>query len=198
MTGRHRGTVRRAAAVIAALGIAVSLTGCGSNDSDGSSKAPAAAGPQTMVRVAATDREPAPDLRGESLTGKPLSLAEHRGKVVVLNVWGSWCAPCRAEAPNLQKVYEDTREQGVAFLGINTRDATQTNALAFEETYGVTYPSFWDRPGKLLLKFRGTISPSAIPSTLVIDRQGRIAASAMKALSERELRSMLDPVLKEG
>ncbi|MFD3955400.1 MULTISPECIES: TlpA disulfide reductase family protein [Streptomyces] len=116
------------------------------------------------------------------------------GQGGVLNVWGSWCAPCRAEAPNLQKVYEDTREQGVAFLGINTRDATQSNALAFEGTY----PSFWDRAGKLLLKFRGTISPSAIPSTLVIDRQGRIAASVMKALSERELRSMVDPVLKEG
>ncbi|AWZ05814.1 MULTISPECIES: TlpA disulfide reductase family protein [unclassified Streptomyces] len=192
--GRLR-AARRAAAVAAVLAVAVSAAGCAPGNTPASSSAPAAAG---LAPVPAADRKKAPDLEGESLTGERLQLADHRGKVVVLNVRGPWCAPCRAEAPNLQKVYEDTREQGVVFLGINTRDAGQDNALAFEETYGMTYPSLWDPDGKQLLKFKGTISPSSIPSTLVIDREGRIATSAMKALSEQELRSMLEPVLKEG
>ncbi|MFH8257594.1 TlpA family protein disulfide reductase [Streptomyces roseolus] len=152
---------------------------------------------QQLLQIPAEQRTPAPSLTGRSLTGEPLALADHRGKIVVLNVWGSWCAPCRAEAPHLQKVYQDTRDQGVVFLGINTRDSTQGNALAFEETFNITYPSLWDPDGRQLLKFKGTVSPSSIPSTIVIDRQGRIAARALKALDEAQLRTMIDPLLKE-
>ncbi|GHC28497.1 hypothetical protein GCM10010308_52200 [Streptomyces vinaceusdrappus] len=176
---------------LAVLGAA----GCSTGDTNTRSDA---AAPRQLLTIAAADRRPAPGIRGETLTGEPVALADYHGKIVLLNVWGSWCAPCRAEAPALQKVHQDTRDQGVVFLGINTRDASQRNALAFEKDYGITYPSLWDPDGRQLLKFKGTVSPSAIPSTIVIDREGRIAARALKALTETELRELLAPVLKEG
>ncbi|MFF0110169.1 TlpA family protein disulfide reductase [Streptomyces hirsutus] len=175
---------------------ALAAAGCSQGRAQDNSSGSAA--PRQLLTIAAADRKPAPDVRGETLTGEQLALADYRGKIVVLNVWGSWCNPCRAEAPHLQKVHQDTEDQGVVFLGINTRDSTQTNARNFEKDYGITYPSLWDPDGRQLLKFKGTVSPSAIPSTIVIDREGRIAARALKALSEAELRELLAPVLKEG
>ncbi|WP_033313784.1 TlpA disulfide reductase family protein [Streptomyces iakyrus] len=187
---------RRAAALSLVLA-ALAAAGC-TTQSDDAPPSTAKAADRQLLQIPAADRQAAPDVRGETLTGEQTALADYRGKIVVINVWGSWCAPCRAEAPHLKKVFEDTRGQGVAFLGINTRDATKTNALNFEKEFGITYPSLWDPAGRQLLKFKGTISPSAIPSTVVIDREGRIAARALKALSETELRKMIDPVLKEG
>ncbi len=144
------------------------------------------------------ERHDAPELSGKTVDGGQLDVDDYRGKVVVLNVWGSWCGPCRAEAKNFEKVYQDTRDQGVQFVGINTRDTSTTAALRFEKEQGVTYPSLYDPSGKLMLRFeKGTLNPQAIPSTLVIDRDGKIAARALQALSEEKLRKMLDPVLAE-
>ncbi|MFF0541044.1 TlpA family protein disulfide reductase [Streptomyces coelicoflavus] len=189
--------IRRRAAVLTLTLAALAAAGC-TTQSDSVPSSTGKAADRQLLQIPAADRQAAPDVRGETLTGEQAALADYRGKIVVINVWGSWCAPCRAEAPYLKKVYEDTREQGVVFLGINTRDATKTNALNFEKEFGITYPSLWDPAGRQLLKFKGTISPSAIPSTVVIDRQGHIAARALKALSETELRKMIDPLLKEG
>lgn len=189
--------IPRRAAVLALALAALTAAGCTTQGNDAPSSAGKAVDRQ-LLQIPPADRQAAPDVRGETLTGEQAALADYRGKIVVINVWGSWCAPCRAEAPYLKKVYEDTREQGVVFLGINTRDATKTNALNFEKEFGITYPSLWDPAGRQLLKFKGTISPSAIPSTVVIDRQGRIAARALKALTEPELRKMIDPLLKES
>ncbi|MFD6033677.1 TlpA family protein disulfide reductase [Streptomyces griseoincarnatus] len=144
------------------------------------------------------DRTAAPENRGETLTGKPISLADHRGKALVTNVRGSWCAPCPAEAPHLRKVSEDLRDRDAAFLKINARDATKEAAHRFEDTYGITHPSLWDRNGRQLPKVKDTPPPSATPTTLVIDRPGRVAARSLQGLSGAELRSLTDPVLKEG
>ncbi|MDT0392189.1 TlpA family protein disulfide reductase [Streptomyces dubilierae] len=144
------------------------------------------------------ERADAPDLSGKTVDGKQLDVGDYKGKVVVVNVWGSWCPPCRAEAPGFQKVSEDLKDQGVQFVGINTRDTSTGPALAFEKTYGVTYPSLYDPTGKLMLRFeRGTLNPQAIPSTLVFDRDGKIAARSLQALSEEKLRKMIAPVLAE-
>ncbi|OQD52837.1 redoxin domain-containing protein [Streptomyces phaeoluteigriseus] len=144
------------------------------------------------------ERTAAPDLSGKTIDGKQLDVASYKGKIVVLNVWGSWCAPCRAEAPNFQKVSTDLKARGVQFVGINTRDTSTSNARAFEEEQGVTYPSLYDPTGRLMLRFeKGTLNPQAIPSTLVLDRDGRIAARSLAALSEEKLRAMIDPVLAE-
>ncbi|CAL9534382.1 MULTISPECIES: TlpA family protein disulfide reductase [Streptomyces] len=144
------------------------------------------------------ERADAPDLSGKTVDGKQLDVDDYKGKVVVVNVWGSWCPPCRAEAPGFQKVSQDLKDQGVQFVGINTRDTSTGPALAFEKAYGVTYPSLYDPTGKLMLRFeRGTLNPQAIPSTLVFDREGKIAARSLQALSEEKLRKMIAPVLAE-
>ena len=144
------------------------------------------------------ERAAAPDLSGKTIDGNALDVASFKGKVVVLNLWGSWCAPCRAEAPNLEKVYQDLKAKDVQFVGINTRDAQVANARAFEKQYGVSFPSLYDPTGKLMLRFKkGTLNPQAIPSTLVLDRRGKIAARSLAALSEDKLRAMIDPVLAE-
>ena len=144
------------------------------------------------------ERAQAPDLSGKTVDGKQLDVADYKGKIVVLNVWGSWCAPCRAEAPNLEKVYQDLKAKGVQFVGINTRDTSTLNAVAFEKSYDVTFPSLYDPTGKLMLRFKkGTLNPQAVPSTLVLDREGKIAARSLAALSEDKLRQMIAPVLAE-
>jgi len=144
------------------------------------------------------ERATAPDLSGKTVNGGQLDVASYKGKVVVLNVWGSWCAPCRAEAPNFEKVYQDLKAKGVQFVGINTRDTSTQNAVAFEKQQGITYQSLYDPTGKLMLRFkRGTLNPQAVPSTLVLDREGRIAARSLAALSEDKLRKMIAPVLAE-
>ncbi|MGW3119326.1 TlpA family protein disulfide reductase [Streptomyces sp. NPDC001107] len=144
------------------------------------------------------ERAAAPDLSGETVNGGQLDVASYKGKVVVLNVWGSWCAPCRAEAPNFEKVYQDLKSKGVQFVGINTRDTSTQNAVSFEKQQGITYQSLYDPTGKLMLRFqRGTLNPQAVPSTLVLDREGRIAARSLAALGEDKLRAMIAPVLAE-
>ncbi|GAA3298461.1 hypothetical protein GCM10020295_34030 [Streptomyces cinereospinus] len=156
------------------------------------------AGSDGIDTVEKGERTAAPDLSGKSLDGGQLDVADYKGQVVVLNVWGSWCGPCRAEAKNLETVYRDTKDQGVQFVGINTRDTSNGPALAFEKEFGVTYPSLYDPTGRLMLRFaKGTLNPQAIPSTLVIDRDGRIAARTLQPLSEEKVREMLDPVLAE-
>ncbi|RKN53334.1 TlpA family protein disulfide reductase, partial [Streptomyces klenkii] len=104
-----------------------------------------------ITQVAAADRETAPDLTGETVDGEPLSLSDYRGQVVVLNIWGSWCPPCIAEADNFVRVANDTADQGVQFVGINTRDRSRENAVAFEDNHDVPYPSLYDPDGRLLL-----------------------------------------------
>ncbi|MGW6903738.1 TlpA family protein disulfide reductase [Streptomyces sp. NPDC054940] len=192
---------RSRSALLAVTGAAVAaltLSACGSGTSGGGGGANFVPGSNGIDTVAQGKRAAAPDLSGETIDGKQLSTADYKGKILVINVWGSWCPPCRAEAKNFQTVYQDLKGQGVEFVGINTRDTSTTPAQAFEKEFGVTYPSLYDPTGKQMLRFKkGTLNPQAIPSTLVIDRKGGIAARALTPLSEETLRSMLKPVLAE-
>ncbi|MFC9608453.1 TlpA family protein disulfide reductase [Streptomyces niveus] len=149
--------------------------------------------------VAKGERKAINKIAGETLEGEQLDVADLKGKIVVLNVWGSWCAPCRAEASHLVKVANDTEAQGVAFVGINTRDTNKGPAIAFEKNYEVTYPSLYDPAGKLLVNGfpKGSLNPQAIPSTIVLDRDGKIAARALTALDDKKLREMIDPLIAE-
>jgi peroxiredoxin len=188
--------------VLAPVGAAVAalvLSACGSGGtSGGSGNTNFITGKDGIATVKKGERADAPDLSGTTIDGKHLDVADYKGKVVVVNVWGSWCPPCRAEAANFVKVAKDTASKGVQFVGINTRDTSTEPARAFEKQYGVTYPSLYDPTGKLMLRFkRGTLNPQAIPSTLIIDREGKIAARTLQALTEDKLREMLDPVVAE-
>jgi peroxiredoxin len=190
---------RRAALLTAAALLA--LSGCGGmsagGKSSGDGKGYVDSDNSGIVRAKTGDRTAAPKVSGQTLEGKDISLADFKGKVVVLNVWGSWCPPCRAEAADFQQAHTEPAAKGVQFLGINTRDATQDNALAFTNSKGITYPSLWDPDAREILKFTGNLNPNAIPSTLIIDREGRIAARVLRAVTIEELRSMIDPVLNE-
>ncbi|MBO0827557.1 MAG: TlpA family protein disulfide reductase [Streptosporangiales bacterium] len=125
--------------------------------------------------VPLSDRRAAPVLSGTSLTGTRVSTSAYRGKVVVVNFWASWCAPCRSEAPYLQAVQTKTKTEGVQFVGVNFKD-NKSNAQVFAQEFHVDYPSIYDEPGETALAFRGDLPPQAVPSTIVVDRQGRVAA----------------------
>ncbi|MGP4024521.1 TlpA family protein disulfide reductase [Actinomadura sp. 3N407] len=132
---------------------------------------------------------------GELLDGKPFKLADLKGKVVVVNFWASWCAPCRGEAPSLQHVYTENKDKGVEFLGVNFKDS-KANAEAFERKFKITYPSLFDADGQVTLAFR-EVPPSAIPSTLVLDRQGRVAARIIGATTYSKLNPLVAKVAAE-
>jgi thiol-disulfide isomerase/thioredoxin len=188
------------ASLVAVAAAASALAGCSSGDGTGTSSGDTkfVEGTGKITTVKPGERQKAPAIEGKGVDGEKLDLSDYKGEIVVLNVWGSWCAPCRAEAPNLAKVAKDTEDEDVQFVGINTRDLDRANAKAFERNYGVEYPSFFDPSGKLILRFpKGSLSPQAIPSTLILDRQGRIAVRALKELGEKELRSALDPLTAE-
>ncbi|MCX4455978.1 TlpA family protein disulfide reductase [Streptomyces sp. NBC_01340] len=199
---QQRSNRTRSRAALLTTGAAVAalvLSACGSGGtSGGSGGSNFVAGKDGISTVAKGSRVEAPDLSGPTVDGKQLDVKDYKGKIVVVNVWGSWCPPCRAEAPNFVKVAKDTAAKGVQFVGINTRDANISLAQAFEKQQGVTYPSLYDPTSKLLLRFKkGTLNLQTIPSTIVIDRDGKIAARTLQALSEDKLREMLDPVLAE-
>ena len=133
---------------------------------------------------------PLPDVAGKTISGGALSLAGLRGHVVVINVWGSWCAPCRAEAPALATVSKETASQGVRFVGIDVRD-NPAAGIAFERAFGISYPSFDDQDGLVLASFTGIIPVSAVPSTLVIDRSGLIRARNVGQIDATTLRGLI-------
>jgi peroxiredoxin len=185
----------RAALLPVALALVLALTaGCGSGDAPAAADAGFVAGDGSIVVLAEGDRQPAPDLVGTTLDGDEFRLSDHLGEVVVLNVWASWCAPCRAEAPALKAVAEGYEGQPVQFVGLGTRDS-DTSARAFMDRYDLPYPSVVDRDGRLQLLFRDTLPPQAIPSTVIIDAQGRVAARGLGSLSEASLRGLVDPLL---
>jgi len=119
------------------------------------------------------------------------------GNVVVINVWGQWCAPCRAEVSQLQQVYDATRPAGVSFVGIDARDNNRQAALDFVDDRHVTYPSIYDPAMRTLIAFGGKYPTTVIPSTLVLDRQHRVAAVFLRELLAEDLQPVVQRVARE-
>lgn len=175
--------------LLLALALLATLVGCttitatnGFVSSDGS-----------ITRVDPGGRKAAPAVSGTTLDGESWTSASAAGKVLVYNVWGSWCAPCRKEAPALAEAARRTAGQAV-FVGINVRDLDKAPSQAFARAFDVPYPSLYDPDGSLLLPFAGDLPANAIPTTLVIDTQGRVAARILGETTTATLTALIDDV----
>lgn len=183
--------MRRAAAVLAAAVVTAGvLTGCG-DESWVDKCVTNAAG---VIECPADQREPVDEVTGELLDGGSYNIADDRGKVVVVNFWGSWCSPCRAEADDLEKTFTATKDKGVTFIGVNSRDDRDL-AKAFERGK-VTFPSVYDPNAKVALQF--DVTQVSTPSTLILDRQGRIAIALRRPTVVSELQPLVERVAAEG
>ena len=176
--------------VALAAALTLLLGGCtGSTSSEGGY----ISGDGSITRVAPDQRREAPVIDGTLLDGKPWSSTSVQGKVIVYNVWGSWCAPCVKEAPALVAAAKRTAREA-RFVGLNTRDLDPAPARAFVRAFDVPYPNIYDPDGELMLKFDGLVPATAIPSTLIIDTQGRIAVRILGETTEATLVGLITDV----
>lgn len=179
----------------AALSLVMLLAGCSTDGlaqqySAGSGKN-YIAGDGTVTEIAIADRGTPVDFTGTLASGDTITSAATTGHVLVLNFWYAGCAPCRAEAPTLQTLWQTNQANGVLFFGVNVRDQADT-ARSFEDTYGVTYPSVLDaNTGTVALAFAGTVAPNAVPTTLVVDRNGRVSARILGRIPDPSILSAL-------
>ena len=177
---------------LALLGCAVLVTGAlaGCDDDNWAKKCTTTGG---VIECTPEQRPQVKEVTGELLDGGTYDVTADRGKVVVVNFWGSWCSPCRAEADDLEKTFQSTKAKGVAFIGVNSRD--DRDAAKQFERGRVTYPSVYDPDGKVALKF--DVTQVSTPSTLILDRQGRIAVAMRRATLISELQPLVERVAAE-
>jgi peroxiredoxin len=140
-------------------------------------------------------RKKAENSHGELLGGGRTSLAANKGKIVVLNFWGTWCPPCRVETPQFDRVYRKIHHRGVNFLGIDVKDS-RGNAKSFVHENDISYPIIYDHPDETALRL-GDMPTNAMPFTVLIDRSGRVAAVYVNAMSPVDLRNALHKLLAE-
>jgi thiol-disulfide isomerase/thioredoxin len=190
---------RRAAIRIAAALIALLISAsCARTGADEQSRSAGQVGypdvPRNLTRVPPDQRKELPTVSGPVLgSNQTISTQDYHGKVVVINVWGSWCPPCRKEAPDLQSASVETKDVA-QFVGITSKDYDPAPAEAFVRSFDITYPSIYDPTGKVLLAFAGDLPPSAIPSTMIIDREGRLAVRVLSEVSKITLVDMINDV----
>ncbi|MGH3458862.1 TlpA family protein disulfide reductase [Aeromicrobium sp.] len=172
------------------------LAGCGSVGTEGSTGG-YVSGNGSITVVDPGERKKAPVLSGDDLDGRPLSTADFAGDTLVVNVWGSWCPPCRKEAPALAKVSRDYADRDVTFVGVLVRDEPAA-ALAFTRKQDTPYRSIADFSGRNLLGFSKSLPSQAIPTTWIIDDRGRVAVRIMDEVSASTLAGLIDDVKKKS
>lgn len=185
----------RKLALAAVCAVGVALSGCASIGAP--SNAPSAgyqAGDGSFATWSDDERGDPVELAGETFAGETVDLADWRGDVVVLNFWYAGCPPCRAEAPDLVAIHEDYPD--IHMLGINPRDDAGT-AQAFERTFEIPYPSLWDSDAAGVAAMQGLVPLQAMPTTVVIDHDGRVAARILGQVDPTILRGLIDDVIAE-
>lgn len=180
--------------LVAVATLSLSLTGCSSDPlaeqyREGSNKN-YIAGDGSVTEIALDNRGDVITFSGTTENGETVTSAEYLGNVLVVNFWYAGCAPCRAEAPDLEAVYRETAPEGTNFLGVNVRDQAAT-VITFNENFGVTYPSIVDQDGQAQLAFAAQVPPNAVPTTLILDAQGRVAARILGQLRDPSILSTL-------
>jgi thiol-disulfide isomerase/thioredoxin len=182
-------TLRRSLVVAVLLGLLAGCSGIGTRGSTGGY----VSADGSITVVAPEKREMAPVLSGRDLQRRPLSTTEFRGRTIVVNVWGSWCPPCRKEAPALAKVARDYADRDVTFVGVLVRDKPAA-ALAFTRKYRTPYRSIVDFSGRNLLGFSKSLPSQAIPTTWIIDDRGRVAVRILDEVTAPTLAGLIDDV----
>lgn len=183
-------TVLIAGAAVLGLG----LSGCSSDPlaeqyREGSNKN-YIAGDGSITEITLDNRGDVITFSGTTESGETVSSADYLGNVLVVNFWYAGCAPCRAEAPDLEQVYNEMSSQGVNFLGVNVRDQAAT-IDSFNKRFGITYQSIIDQDGQAQLAFAAQVPPNAVPTTLVLDAQGRVAARILGQLTDPSILTTL-------
>ncbi len=182
-------------AVVLAVGVGSGLVaGCSSSESGAGGNIKFVTVKPGYSEIPLSKRQAAPTLDGKTLTGSSFALSQLTGKVVVVNFWGSWCAPCRAESAALQTVATATAANGVSFVGVNERDS-RTDALSFVNGHDVTYPSVFDSDGSLAAQWPAAAGP---PYTFIVDRKGRIAARFLGGVTAADLKAAVTKVTSEA
>ncbi|MHA7276526.1 TlpA family protein disulfide reductase [Arthrobacter sp. Hz1] len=149
------------------------------------------AGDGSVSEFAAEDREEPISLEGTLLDGSTVSTTDLQDQVTVLNFWYAACAPCRVEAPDLEALHQEFSGRGVQFYGVNIRDEAPT-ATSFERNFGISYPSMLDTDGSILLGLSAQVPPQAVPTTLVLDKQGRISARILGIAEKSTLKALIE------
>ncbi|MCA5895268.1 TlpA family protein disulfide reductase [Isoptericola sp. NEAU-Y5] len=195
-SGRGRRLAATAFGAVAAISL---LAACGAQDSGAGDVVGQGfvSGDGSVKQWDAGDREAPVTVEGTSFEGDDVSTADWLGDVVVVNTWYAGCAPCRAEAPELVALAHDRGADGVRVLGINTEDEAGA-AEAFERTFDVPYPSIEDRSGQVVAKLSGVVPLQAVPSTVVLDTEGRVAARVIGQAEGSTLEAIVDEVLAEA
>jgi thiol-disulfide isomerase/thioredoxin len=189
--------------VASLLSAALLLTGCATGDdavAQGGTFEFVAPGGKTDITYDPPESRSRPGtISGPELTDptKTVGLDDFAGQVVVINVWGQWCGPCRSEIAELQKVYDATKADGVAFLGIDVRDDNRDAAVDFVTDRKVTFPSIYDPAMRTMIAFGGRYPTTVIPSTVVLDRQHRVAAVFLRELLAEDLMPVVQKLAAE-
>ncbi|CEA09053.1 Thiol-disulfide oxidoreductase ResA [Arthrobacter saudimassiliensis] len=197
--GRRR-FLRAGAALAVAAPFAVMAAGCSAEEDPLAAQARAGdnknyiAGDGSVTEYAASERGEPVQLSARLFDGTEVSSADWAGDVVVLNFWYAACAPCRKEAPDLVDLHGQFEAEGARFYGVNIRDERQT-AEAFERTFNIPYPSINDRDGGVLLSMTSYVPPQAVPTTLVLDREGRVAARILGLADKGTLKALITDAL---
>lgn len=185
---RQRHGIRRriiSGAITSALTLSACSTGSNAVDQSGASQFRYVGVTTRGTVIPAAQRRLSGDVRQQLITGGDFRLSDLRGKVVVLNFWASWCGPCKTESPHLQAVYQRQKTHRVVFVGIDIKDEKQA-ALAFIHDFGVTYPIVYDEPARSALQI-GDVPTRGLPTTVVIDKRGRVAAIYTGALFDADI-----------
>ena len=189
--------MRSLLALLVVLVLAGCSTGEGAVDVNNGGEFRFVAGTPAGEVIPQDERAAAPEFSGTLLTGDRFESAQLEGQVAVINFWGSWCAPCRVETPEFSEVAAEHGAAGVQFLGINVKETSEQFATAFVDRFAISFPSLYDPRGEVALAFRD-YPANAIPSTIVLDAQYRVAAVYTGEVAQDDLRRVLDRVLEEG